>query len=164
MATKVNTVPKDLHAVTPALTIRECGKAIEFYKHALGAELLALAPAPDGRSVWHAAMRIGNSVVFMNDEMPGMTGQPPSPAAPAPVGFWVYGPDCDAAFRRATAAGATVKMPPSDMFWGDRTGTVVDPFGYMWTFATHVKDMTEAEMKQAGEEFARRMAGKSPSS
>ena len=160
MATKVKAVPKGLHAVTPALTIRECGKAIEFYKKALGAEPLMLAPAPDGKSVWHAAMQIGNSVIFMNDEMPGMTGQPPSPAAKAPVGFWLYGADCDAAFKRAVAAGAVVKMPPADMFWGDRTGTVLDPFGYMRTFATHVKDMTEAEMKKAGEEFARSMAGK----
>ena len=160
MATKVKPVPKALHAVTPALTIRSCGKAIEFYKRGLGAELLMLAPAPDGKSVWHAAMRIGNSVVFMNDEMPGMTGQPPSPAAPAPVGFWLYGADCDAAFDRAVAAGATAKMPPADMFWGDRTATVVDPFGYMWTFATHVKDMTEAEMQRAGEEFAKSMRNK----
>jgi uncharacterized glyoxalase superfamily protein PhnB len=160
MATKVKPVPKALHAVTPALTIRSCGKAIEFYKRGLGAELLMLAPAPDGNSVWHAAVRIGNSVVFMNDEMPGMTGQPPSPATPAPVGFWLYGADCDAAFKQAVAAGATVKMPPADMFWGDRTATVVDPFGYMWTFATHVKDMTEAEMQRAGEEFAKAMRNK----
>ena len=75
------------------------------------------------------------------------------------VGFWLYSADCDAAFKRAVAAGATVKMPPADMFWGDRTGTVVDPFGYIWTFGTHVKDMTEAEMMRAGEEFAKSMRG-----
>ncbi|MBZ5589840.1 MAG: VOC family protein [Acidobacteriia bacterium] len=159
MAAKVKPVPKNLHAVTPALTIRGCGKAIEFYKRALGAELVLLAPAPDGNGVWHAEMRIGNSVVFLNDEIPGMTPQGPSPAAPAAVGFWLYSADCDAAFKRAVAAGATVKMPPADMFWGDRTGTVVDPFGYIWTFGTHVKDMTEAEMMRAGEEFAKSMRG-----
>ena len=159
MATKkVNPVPKGLHAVTPGLTIRDCGKAIEFYVRALGAEVHSRYPAPDGDGVWHAELRIGNSAVMMNDPMPGMTPEPPSTAAPASVGFWLYSPDCDGAYKRAVAAGASPKMPPADMFWGDRIGTVLDPFGYLWTFATRVKAMTQEEMRKAGEEFARKNA------
>lgn len=159
MVKKVNPVPKSLHAVTPALTIRNCGRAIEFYRRALGAEVETLAPSPDGKGVWHAELRIGNSAVFMNDPVAGMTPEPPSSSAPAAVGFWLYSADCDGAFKRAVGAGASAKMPPADMFWGDRVGTVLDPFGYTWTFATRVKEMTEAEMKLAGEEFARSLGG-----
>jgi len=89
-----------------------------------------------------------------------MTGQPPSPATPAPVGFWLYGADCDAAFKQAVAAGATVKMPPADMFWGDRTATVVESVRLHVDVRHHVKDMTEAEMQRAGEEFAKAMRNK----
>jgi uncharacterized glyoxalase superfamily protein PhnB len=157
---KPNPIPKGMHTVTPSLTIRECGKAIAFYKKALGAEEVMNMPAPDGRSVWHAELKVGDSVLFMNDEMPGMSARPPSTDHPAPVNLWVYVNDCDAAYQRAVGAGATGKMPPADMFWGDRTATVQDPFGYSWTFATHVKDMTEAEMAKAGAEFAKQMAAK----
>ena len=154
-AKKVNPVPKGLHAVTPSMTIKECGRAIEFYRAALGAVVERLMPSPDGKGVWHAELRVGDSTLMMNDPVPGMSPEPPSAASPSSVGFWLYVPDCDAAFKRATDAGATGKMPPTDMFWGDRTGTVVDPFGYAWTFATRVKAMTDEEMRRAGEEFAK---------
>lgn len=154
----VKPIPKGAHTVIANLTLNGCAKALEFYKRALGAELIMSMPAPDGTSVWHAEMRIGTSVVYANDAMPGMGAPAPSPESPAPVGFWVWSVDCDAAFKRAVEAGATVKMPPMDMFWGDRTATVLDPFGYIWNFATHVKDMTEAEMHAAGEAFAKQMA------
>jgi uncharacterized glyoxalase superfamily protein PhnB len=155
---KVNPVPQGLRTLTPSMTIKGCAKAIEFYKHALGAEQLMLAPSPDGKAVWHAELRIGDSVLFMNDEIPGMTGKAPTTDDPSPVGIWVYLPDCDAAFARAVKAGAKPTMPPADMFWGDRTGSVLDPFGFNWTFATHIKDMTQQEMMRAGEEFAKKMA------
>jgi len=159
MAT-VKPIPDGMHTVTPSLVIANCGKALEFYKEALGAEIRMNMPAPDGKSVWHAEFKVGDSVIFCNDEMPGMSPRPPSASAPAPVGFWVYVKDCDAAYARAVKAGCSSWMPPSDMFWGDRTGSVKDPFGYAWTFATHVKDMTEAEMAKAGQEFAAQMAAK----
>lgn len=152
---QVSPVPEGRRAVIPGLTIEGCARALEFYRKALGAEVVLNMPAPDGKSVWHAEIRIGDSILFCSDEMPGMSPRPPSPAQPAPVGFWVWVTDCDAAFRRATQAGCTGKAEPADMFWGDRTGTVADPFGYSWTFATHVKDMTPEEMARAGEEFAR---------
>jgi uncharacterized glyoxalase superfamily protein PhnB len=141
--------------LVPNLVVRDCAKAIEFYERALGAKELARMPAPDGKSIWHAELRIGDSVVFMNDEMPGMGRPAPTKEDPVPVTMWLYVPDCDAAFQRAVQAGAQATMPPEDMFWGDRCASVADPYGYVWSFATHQKDMTEEEMRRAGEEFAR---------
>ncbi len=93
----------------------------------------------------------------MNDEMPGMSRGAPSADSPVPVTMWLYVPDTDAAFKRAVDAGAKSTMPPADMFWGDRCAGVADPFGYLWSFATHQKDLTVEEMRRAGEEFARTM-------
>jgi uncharacterized glyoxalase superfamily protein PhnB len=93
----------------------------------------------------------------MNDEMPGMGRPAPTSESPVPVTMWLYVTDCDAAFQRAVQAGAKETMAPADMFWGDRCAAVADPYGYLWSFATHQKDMTEEEMKRAGEEFARSM-------
>jgi PhnB protein len=154
---KVNPIPKGMHTLTPNLTIKECAKAIDFYKRALGAEEKRRALAPDGKSIWHAELKIGDSLVFANDEAPGMSAAAPEPGRPSSVRMWLYVADCDAAFARAVKAGAKETMPPEDMFWGDRCAMVADPFGYEWTFATHIKDMTEEEMRKAGEEFARKM-------
>jgi uncharacterized glyoxalase superfamily protein PhnB len=149
-----------MHTVTPNLVIRDCAKAIEFYKRALGAQEVARMMAPDGKSVWHCELRIGDSMVFMNDEMPGMGQRAPTAQSPVPVTMWLYVPDCDAAFKKAVQAGAKETMKPDDMFWGDRVASVADPFGYLWSFATHQKDMTDEEMRRAGEEFARSMQQK----
>jgi uncharacterized glyoxalase superfamily protein PhnB len=145
------------HTLTPNLVIRGAAKAIEFYKKALGAQEIARMPAPDGKSIWHAELRIGDSIFFLNDEMPGMGAAAPSAANPVPVTMWLGVPDCDAAYRRAIDAGGKSTMEPADMFWGDRCAGFSDPFGYTWSFATHVKDMTQEEMRRAGEEFARQM-------
>jgi PhnB protein len=153
----VKPIPEGMHTLTPNLVIRDCAKAIEFYQRALGAQEVARMPAPDGKSIWHAELRIGDSMVFMNDEMPGMGPPAPTAAGPVPVTMWLYVPDADAAFQRAVDAGAKATMKPEDMFWGDRCAGVADPFGYLWSFATHVKDMTPEEMRRAGEEFARSM-------
>jgi PhnB protein len=157
MAT-VRPIPEGMHTVTPSLVIRDCAKAIEFYKRAFDAQEVSRFPAPDGQSIWHAELRIGDSIVFMNDPMPEMGRSAPSVDAPAPVTMWLYVPDCDAAFRRAVGAGAKPTMQPTDMFWGDRVASVADPHGYHWSFATHQKDLTPEEMRRAGEEFARSMA------
>lgn len=126
-----------------------CADAIEFYKKAFGAQELNRAPAPDGRRIMHAAMRIGGGIVFLVDDFPEFCGgKAASPRAlnGTPVTIHRYVEDCDAAIKRAADAGATVQMPPDDMFWGDRYGVVTDPFGHSWSFATHVKDLTPAEM------------------
>jgi uncharacterized glyoxalase superfamily protein PhnB len=146
-----------MHTLTPNLVVRDCAKAIEFYKRALGAQELSRMPAPDGKSIWHAELRIGDSTIFLNDEMPGMGHGAPTAESPVPVTMWLYVPDCDQAFRRAVDAGAKSTMEPADMFWGDRCAGVADPFGYVWSFATHQKDLTDEEMRRAGEQFARSM-------
>jgi uncharacterized glyoxalase superfamily protein PhnB len=153
----VNPIPKGMHTVTPSLVVRDCAKAIDFYQRALGAQEVSRVMAPDGKSVWHAELKIGDSSVFMNDEMPGMSQHAPDAASPVPVTMWLYVPDCDAAFQRAVKAGARQMSPPTDMFWGDRCSGVADPFGYVWTFATRQKELTRDEMMRAGEEFARKM-------
>ena len=151
----VNPIPQGMHTLTPNLVLRNCAKAIDFYKKALGAQEVSRFPAPDGKSIWHAELRIGDSVFFLNDEMPGMGRPAPSDSNPVPVTMWLHVPDTDAAYRRALGAGAKSTMEPADMFWGDRCAGVADPFGYVWSFATHQKDLTVEEMRRAGEEFAR---------
>jgi uncharacterized glyoxalase superfamily protein PhnB len=155
-----NPVPEGRHTLTPNLVLRDCAKAIEFYKKALGAIEVSRMPAPDGKSIWHAELRVGDSVFYLNDEMPGMSRPAPDASNPAPVTMWLYVKDCDAAHRRAVEAGARSLMEPADMFWGDRCGGVMDPYGYGWSFATHVKDMTQDEMRRAGAEFARQQQGR----
>lgn len=156
MAT-ANPIPQGLHTVTPNLVIRDCAKAIEFYKRALDAKEVTRSTTPDGKAILHAELRIGDSVVFLNDEMPGM-GQPaPSTEHPAPTTMWLYVEDCDAAYRRAVQAGATSIAEPQDMFWGDRCCGVSDPYGYVWSFATHQKDVSAEELRRGGEEFMRSM-------
>jgi uncharacterized glyoxalase superfamily protein PhnB len=156
---QVNPTPRG-KTLTPNLVIHDCAKAIDFYKRALGAEEVMRMMAPDGRSVWHAELRIGDALIFCNDEMRGMGPAAPTADRPVPVQMWLGVPDCDAAYRRATEAGAQGAMPPADMFWGDRCASITDPFGYVWSFAQHVRDMTAEEMRRAGEEFARKMAAK----
>jgi uncharacterized glyoxalase superfamily protein PhnB len=158
----VNPIPRGMHTLTPNLVLRDCAKAIEFYKKALGAQELSRMPAPDGKSIWHAALKIGDSTVFMNDVMPGMSPDAPSAASRVPVTMWLYVDDCDRAYQRAIDAGAKSTMEPADMFWGDRCAGVADPFGYAWSFATHQKDLSEEEMRRAGEAFARSQQATQP--
>ncbi len=154
----VRPIPEGAHTVTPNLVVRDAAKAIEFYKRALGAQEIARMPAPDGKSIWHAHIKVGDSSIYLNDEMPGMSRPPPAAEAPAPVTIWLWVPDCDAAFKRAVDAGARPVGQPTDMFWGDRCAGVADPFGYLWSFATHQKDMSMDEMRRAGQEFAKSWA------
>jgi PhnB protein len=144
------------HTLTTGLVVRGAAKAIDFYQRAFGAELVMRMDAPDGKSVWHAQVRVGDSVFYLNDEMPGMGRLAPSPEQPAPITLWVAVQDCDAAHHRAVQAGAKSTMPPADMFWGDRVSGVADPFGYQWSFAQRQKDLTPEEMRRAGEAWARK--------
>src|SRR6185312_9180960 len=104
---QVKPIPEGAHTVIANLTLKHCAEAMDWYHRALGAEKVVSMPSPDGKSVWHAEMRIGNSVVYANDEMPGMSRPAPTPEAPAPVGFWIWTADCDASFKRAVDAGAS---------------------------------------------------------
>ena len=155
MAKASHPIPPGMRTVTAMLAVDGAAEAIDLYARAFGAvELPGRAPDPSGKKIWHAEIRIGDSIVFVNDASPEM-GNPARPSA-----LWLCVEDCDAFYARAVAAGLKSEMPPMDMFWGDRTATVVDPYGYAWSFATHVRDLTEDEMRKAGEEFARQMAAK----
>jgi uncharacterized glyoxalase superfamily protein PhnB len=150
MANKVKAVPDGFHTITPHLTVRDAHRAIEFYKQAFGAEVLNLSPAPGGKKVMHAALKIGDSILMLNDEFPEWGVEPPATGGSG-VTLHIYIENVDAAFERAVSAGATVKMPLMDQFWGSRYGQVVDPFGHTWSLATHIRDVSEEEMRQAQE-------------
>jgi uncharacterized glyoxalase superfamily protein PhnB len=141
-----------MHSVTPQLMIDGAAEAIELYKKAFGAEERMRAPDPTGKKVWHAELRIGDSIIFLNDPMPDM-GAPPSRSS-----LWLYLDNVDAAFKRAVDAGCKVTMPVADMFWGDRLGQVTDRWGIQWNIAQHVKDLSPAEMQKAQDEFVKQMA------
>jgi PhnB protein len=151
MSKSTRPIPPGHENLIPHLVCSPCSEAIEFYKKAFGAEEIYRLPAPDGRRIMHAAIRIGKSFVFLVDDFPEFCGKSSSPTAlkGTPVTFHHYVENCDAAIKRATDAGATVLMPAADMFWGDRYGVVTDPYGHKWSFATHLKDLTPAEMQAA---------------
>ncbi len=149
-----NPIPQGQEGLIPHLTCSPCADAIEFYKKAFGAEEMHRMPGPDGR-LMHAAITIDGRPLFLADDHPEYCGgkeQHPNALGATPVTIHRYVTDCDAAFNRAVEAGATPVMPLMDMFWGDRYGLVKDPFGHQWAFATHIKDMTDEEMRKAGEE------------
>ena len=147
-------IPEGMHAVTPALTIDGTAEAIETWKKAFGAEELMRAPDPTGKKVWHAAVRIRDSVIFCNDPVPDM------PAVPKQARLWLYQENVDRGFQRAKDAGLKVVMPPADMFWGDRIAEVHDRWGNQWVLAQHVKDLTPAEMKKAQDDFVEQQSQK----
>jgi PhnB protein len=157
MTDKVKAIPDGFHTITPHLTVRDAKRAIDFYQKAFGAEVLHVAPAPGGK-VMHAALRIGDSMLMLNDEFPEYGGQlAPTATTGTAVALHIYLDNVDAAFERAVAAGATVKMPLMDQFWGDRYAQVTDPFGHRWSLATHNRDMTQEEMQQEQEKAFAKM-------
>jgi PhnB protein len=147
MAANVKPVPDGYHTVTPYLVVDGGAKAIEFYKRAFGAEELMRLDAPGGK-VGHAELKIGDSRIMLADEFPQMGAKGPKSIGGSPVHLLLYVNDCDAVFHRAVAASATVKKPLADQFYGDRSGTVEDPFGHSWTIATHKEDISPDEMKR----------------
>ena len=155
----VKPIPEGYHSITPMLTVRYADHAIDFYRRAFGAEELGRMHGPDGKTVMHAELKIGNSRFFLCDEVPEMECRSPETLGGSPTGIYLYVRDVDETFRKAVEAGATVKRPLEDMFWGDRTGSVVDPFGYSWDLATHREDVPPKEMKQRGEKFFNKMKG-----
>jgi len=159
MAKAKSPIPPGFHSLTPQLTLDNAAKSIDWYKKALGAEEVSRFAGPDGK-IMHAELRIGDSKFMVNDVMMG--GKGPQGHNGSPASFWIYTQDCDALFNRAVGAGAQI-MPGGmgnmqDQFWGDRSGTIVDPEGYRWTIATRKEDLTQEEMKKRGEEFMKNFA------
>jgi PhnB protein len=151
-------VPEGFHTVTPQLTLDNAAKAIDWYKQALGAEEVSRSTGPDGK-IMHAEIRIGDSRIMLNDAMMG--GKGPLALGGSPASLWVYVENCDALFNRAVGAGAQVRMPIADQFWGDRCGSVSDPHGYTWSIATRKEDLTRQEMEQRATEFFKQFAQQS---
>ena len=147
---KPKPIPDGHRTVTPYLTVQGAAKAIEFYKRAFGAHDQGRMDSPDGNRVIHAEIRIGDSMVMLSDEFPGMGPRSPQALSGTTASIFLYVPDVDAAFKRAVDAGAKALMPPTDMFWGDRFGKLVDPFGHEWAMATHQEDLSDEEIRKRG--------------
>ena len=144
-------IPPGHEGLIPHLVCSPCSEAIEFYKKAFSAKEVRRAPAPDGARIMHAEVNIGGSPVFLVDDFPEFCGGKSGTAIAlggTPVTIHRFVEDCDAAIDKAVKAGATITMPPMDMFWGDRYGVVTDPYGHQWSIATHIKDMTPEEMME----------------
>lgn len=141
-------VEDGMHTVTPHLICAGAADAIDFYARAFGAEEVMRLPDPNGKLA-HAAVRIGDSMVMLMDEFPDWQARGPRTLGGSSVTIHLSVPDVDAAFRRAVEAGATTRMEPADMFWGDRYGVVEDPFGHQWSMATHIRDVPVDELQEA---------------
>ena len=144
---RVKPVPAGYHAVTPYLSVRGAAEAIDFYKKALGAKELMRMPGPEGK-IGHAEIQIGDSRVMLADEYPEMNFTGPASYGGTSVHLHVYLPNVDAQVAKALKAGAKLVRPVKDQFYGDRLGTIEDPFGHVWHLATHVEDLSKAEMKK----------------
>jgi PhnB protein len=147
-ATQIKAVPEGMHTVTPHLICAGAADAIAFYKEAFNAVELTRLPGPNGKLL-HASLRIGDSMVMLTDAFPDHGSFGPDAARNSPVAIHLQVADADAFAARAAAAGAKIKMPVAEMFWGDRYGQLEDPFGHRWSVGTHVRDVTHEEMQQA---------------
>ncbi len=144
----VKPIPDGYRTITPYITVRGAARAIDFYQRAFGAEEKERMPGPDGTSVMHAELTIGDSVLMLSDEFPQMGCRSPQTLGGSTGYLFLYVPDVDAAVKRAVDAGAKISMPVADMFWGDRFGKVSDPFGHEWGLATHKEDLTPDEISK----------------
>lgn len=147
----VKAIPDDMRGLIPHLVCKGASDAIEFYRKAFGAVAGAKLTDNEGR-VMHAYVRIGDSIVMLNDEFPAMGALGPKSIGGTAVTLHFYAENVDKAFAKAVKAGATVKMPPQDMFWGDRYGLLEDPFGHSWSIATHQRDLSPAEIRKAAQD------------
>ena len=144
--TIVKPIPEDMHTLTAHLVCDGAAEAIEYYKRAFGAVETSRLPAPDGK-LMHAMVRIGDSALMLVDENKEWGALGPKTLNGSPVTIHLYVKDVDAVYERAIQAGGTARMPPMDMFWGDRYGVLIDPFGHSWSIATHISDPTPEQMQ-----------------
>jgi len=141
----VKTTPAGYHTVTPYLIVKGAAAAIEYYKSIFGATEVIRMAGPDG-AICHAEIKIGDSNIMLGEENAKWGAMSPQSIGGSPIGLCVYFPDVDARFAKAVAAGGTVEKPVQDQFYGDRSGTISDPFGHKWTIATHIEDVSHEEM------------------
>lgn len=151
-------IPENFHTVTPSLIVKDAAKAIDFYKKAFGAQELFRMAAPGGK-IGHAELKIGDSVIFISDEFPGMgVTKSPQTLGGCTGGLNIYVPNVDQVFQQAIAAGGKETMPVADMFWGDRFGSLTDPFGHVWSVMTHVEDVKPEDIEKRAQAFYAQLA------
>lgn len=148
----VSAIPAGYHTITPYLVVAGAADAIAFYRRAFGAEELYRHAVPGGDQIMNAALRIGDSLFMLNDEMPDFGCLGPRSGQPSPVTIHLYVEDVDAFFARAVEAGAEVVLPVSDAFWGDRYGQLRDPFGHAWSVATHTEELTDEQIMERAQQ------------
>lgn len=150
-------VPEGYHTATPYLIVKGATAALDFYRKAFGATELMRMAGPDGR-IGHAEIRIGDSPIMLADEVPGMGYVGPQTLGGSPISLMLYVPDVDKTFQQAVAAGATIVKPVEDQFYGDRSGTLKDPFSHVWTISTHIEDIPPDEMRRRAEAFMKQQS------
>ncbi|HWX22953.1 MAG TPA: VOC family protein [Candidatus Binatia bacterium] len=149
-------IPDGFNTITPHIVVSDAAKAIEFYKKAFGAQEIERFTGPDGKSIMHAQLKIGGSMLMLGNEFPPSCLSPKSRGGTS-VTLHLYVENTDSVFDRAVKAGCTVKMPVSDQFWGDRYGQVEDPFGHQWAIATHKQDLTQDQIAANAKAFFAKM-------
>ena len=154
----VKKIPDGYHSITPMLIVKDGLKAIEYYKKVFGAIDKGTMMMPDNKSVAHAELMIGDSKIMLSDEFPKMKSLSPTSIGGSPVSLYLYVEDVDKTFNLAVAEGGKSLFPVQDQFYGDRHGSIQDPFGHIWSIATHIKDLTKEEMKKAAEEAFSKMS------
>ena len=156
MKANIKAIPDGFHTLTSYLTVKGAAQAIDFYKRAFGAKERFRMPTPDGKTIGHAEIIIGDSILMLADEFPGCNKSPHTLGG-SPISMLIYVEDVDAAFQRAVDAGATVKDPVENKFYGERAGSVLDPFGHHWTLMTHVEDVPLPELNKRMANFHAKM-------
>lgn len=150
-------IPQGYHSVTPYLIVKNASEAIEYYKKIFSAKEHGRMMTPDGKRIAHAEIEIGDSKIMLADEFPEMNSLSPESIGGSPVGLFLYVEDVDKIVNNAINQGAKELVKVEDQFWGDRYGSIEDPFGHRWSIATHIKDLTEEEMKKAAEDAFTKM-------
>jgi PhnB protein len=153
MSDRVKPQPAGYHSLTPGLTIKGADRAIAFYEKGLGAKVKSRMDGPDGKSVAHAELQIGDSVFMLGEEDPARGTRSPTSLGGTAVSLYVYTPDVDSLYQRAVSAGATSVSAPENMFWGDRSARIRDPFGHEWGLATHIEEVTPKQMETRAREW-----------
>ena len=149
---KVSAIPADYHSITPYLIVREAAKAIDFYKQVFGAVEVMRMEQPEGK-IGHAELRIGDSKFMLADECPEMDARAPQAYGGSPVGIHLYVEDVDTIVQQAVAAGAKLTKPVEDMFYGDRSRALEDPYGHRWYVSTHIEDVSMEETARRAREL-----------
>ncbi len=157
MPSQAKPIPQGFRSVTPYITLNDAARALDFYKRAFGAQVVVRMDVPGGK-IGHAEIKIGDSLIMLGDEMQGSGNQSPQSLGGTTGGIFLYVENADAVFSQAVAAGAQVEAPVADMFWGNRYGRLKDPFGHSWSVATHIEDVTPAQMKERMQDVMAKMA------